>query len=179
MIHPRRDLFSTFPLGHYNAYKVGGRCYRKDKFTGNSLNHFLLMHFPSFLKAQGGSSSHHIGEEEISTQKWCSSQPTYLNGLPYIGGLSSQLMLRKALKVKTGRCRGIAYSKILTKASLVVQMVKNLPTMQETQVRSLCREDPWRRKWQLTSAFLPGEFHRQKSLVGYSPRDHTELDMTE
>ena len=95
------------------------------------------MHFPSFLKAQGGSSSHHIGEEEISTQKWCSSQPTYLNGLPYIGGLSSQLMLRKALKVKTGRCRGIAYSKILTKASLVVQMVKNLPTMQETQVRSL------------------------------------------
>ena len=137
------------------------------------------MHFPSFLKAQGGSSSHHIGEEEISTQKWCSSQPTYLNGLPYIGGLSSQLMLRKALKVKTGRCRGIAYSKILTRASLVAQMVKNLPTMQETQVRSLCREDPWRRKWQLTSAFLPGEFHRQKSLVGYSPRDHTELDTTE
>ena len=137
------------------------------------------MHFPSFLKAQGGSSSHHIGEEEISIQKWCSSQPTYLNGLPYIGGLSSQLMLRKALKVKTGRCRGIAYSKILTRASLVAQMVKNLPTMQETQVRSLCREDPWRRKWQLTSAFLPGEFHRQKSLVGYSPRDHTELDTTE
>ena len=36
MIHPHRDLFLTFPLCHYNAYKVEGRCYRKDKFTGNS-----------------------------------------------------------------------------------------------------------------------------------------------
>ena len=31
---------------------------------------------------------------------------------------------------------------------------------------------PWRRKWQPTPVFLPGEFHRQRSLVGYSPRDH-------
>ena len=100
------------------------------------------MHFPSFLKAQGGSSSHHM-REEISIQKWCSSQPTYLNGLPYIGGLSSHRILRKALKVKTGRCRGlIAYSKILTRASLVSQMVKNLSAMQETHVLSLCQEDP-------------------------------------
>ena len=60
------------------------------------------MHFPSFLKAQGGSSSHHM-REEISIQKWCSSQPTYLNGLPYIGGLSSHRILRKALKVKRPR----------------------------------------------------------------------------
>ena len=27
---------------------------------------------------------------------------------------------------------------------------------------------PWRRKWQLTPVFLPGKFHRQRSLVGYS-----------
>ena len=27
--------------------------------------------------------------------------------------------------------------------------------------------------------FLPGEFHRQKSLVGYCPWGHIELDMTE
>ena len=26
----------------------------------------------------------------------------------------------------------------------------------------------WRRKWQPTPVFLPGEFHRQRSLVGYS-----------
>ena len=28
---------------------------------------------------------------------------------------------------------------------------------------------PWRREWQPTPVFLPGEFHRPKSLVGYSP----------
>ena len=30
-----------------------------------------------------------------------------------------------------------------------------------------------------TLVFLPGEFHGQRSLVGYSPWDHKELDMTE
>ena len=38
---------------------------------------------------------------------------------------------------------------------------------------------PWSRKWQLTSVFLPGEFQRQRSLVGYSPWDPKESDMTE
>ena len=27
---------------------------------------------------------------------------------------------------------------------------------------------PWRRKWQPTLVFLPGEFHGQRSMVGYS-----------
>ena len=31
---------------------------------------------------------------------------------------------------------------------------------------------PWRRKWQPTPAFLPGESHGQRSLAGYSPRGH-------
>ena len=51
--------------------------------------------------------------------------------------------------------------------------------MQETWVQSGSRKIPWKKKWQPTSVFLPGEFHRQKSLVGYSPRDRKELDMTE
>ena len=38
---------------------------------------------------------------------------------------------------------------------------------------------PWRRKWQPTSVLLPGKFHGQRSLVGYSPRGCKELDMTE
>ena len=66
-------------------------------------------------------------------------------------------------------------------ASLVAQLVKNLPAMQETQVQFLGREDPlekdskestcnvgdladpwvgttpWRRAWQPTPVFLPGE----------------------
>ena len=27
----------------------------------------------------------------------------------------------------------------------------------------------WRREWQPTPVFLPGEFHEQRSLAGYSP----------
>ena len=41
------------------------------------------------------------------------------------------------------------------------------------------RRIPWRRKWQSTLAFLPGELHGQRSLVGYSPWGLRQLDMTE
>ena len=37
----------------------------------------------------------------------------------------------------------------------------------------------WRRKWQLTSVFLPGESQRWRSLVGCCLWGHTELDTTE
>ena len=37
----------------------------------------------------------------------------------------------------------------------------------------------WRRKWQPIPVFLPGEFHGQRSLVGYSPWGHKESDTTE
>ena len=60
-------------------------------------------------------------------------------------------------------------------ASLLVQTVKNLPVMQETRVWSLDQEDPWRRTWQPTPVFLPGEFHGQRSLAGYSPWGYKEL----
>ena len=38
---------------------------------------------------------------------------------------------------------------------------------------------PWRRKWQPTPVFLPGESHAQRSLLGYSPWDHKESDTNE
>ena len=41
------------------------------------------------------------------------------------------------------------------------------------------RKIPWRRKWQPTPVFLPGEPHGQRSLVGYSPQSCNELDMIE
>ena len=37
----------------------------------------------------------------------------------------------------------------------------------------------WRRKWQPTPVFLPGESHGRRSLVGYSPRGRKESDTTE
>ena len=41
------------------------------------------------------------------------------------------------------------------------------------------RKIPWKRKCQPTPVFLPGEFHGQRSLVGYSPWDYKESDTTE
>ena len=61
-------------------------------------------------------------------------------------------------------------------ASLVTQMVKDLTAMQETWVRFLGWEDPWRRAWQPTPVFLPGESHGQRSLVSYSPWGCKESD---
>jgi len=57
---------------------------------------------------------------------------------------------------------------IIQWSSLVAQLVKSLPVMRETRVQSLGGEDPWRRKWQPTPVFLPGD-HGQRSLMGYSP----------
>ena len=62
---------------------------------------------------------------------------------------------------------------------LVAQMVKNLPTMQETWVQSLVGKTSWRREWQCTPVFLPGESHGQRSLEGYRPQGHKESDTTE
>ena len=58
-------------------------------------------------------------------------------------------------------------------------MVKDLPAMQETQVQSLDGKTPWRREWQPTPVFFPGEFHGQKSLGDYSPWGCKDSDMTE
>ena len=61
----------------------------------------------------------------------------------------------------------------------MAQMVKHLPTMRETQVRSLGGKIPWRRKWQPTLVFLLEESHGWRSLVGYKPRGCKESDITE
>ena len=64
--------------------------------------------------------------------------------------------------------------------SLVAQMIENLTAMQETWVlvpgsgRSLGEGE-----WLLTPVFLPGESHKQRNLVGYSPWGCQESHMTE
>ena len=58
-------------------------------------------------------------------------------------------------------------------------MVKNLPAMQETQVQSLGWEDPLEEGMQPSLGFLPGEFHGQRCLAGYSPWSCKESDKTE
>ena len=36
---------------------------------------------------------------------------------------------------------------------------------------------PWRRKWQPTPVFLPGQFHGQRSLAGYGPWGHKRVGL--
>ena len=55
----------------------------------------------------------------------------------------------------------------------------NMQEMQKTWVGSLGWKIPWRRKWQPTPVFLPGQFHGQRSPVGHSPWGPKESDMTE
>ena len=61
-------------------------------------------------------------------------------------------------------------------------MVKNLPVSAgDTRHRfnPWVRKIPWDAKWQPTSLFLPGRFYGQRNLVGYSPWDCKESDITE
>ena len=51
--------------------------------------------------------------------------------------------------------------------------MQEMQETQETQVQSLEQE------MQPTSAFLPGKYHRQRSLAGYSPWGCRESDTTE
>ena len=51
-------------------------------------------------------------------------------------------------------------------------VVKNPPAIQETWVRSLAWVDPLEKEMVTHSSILPGEFHGQRSLVGYNPWGH-------
>ena len=62
------------------------------------------------------------------------------------------------------------------------------PLVAQIRICLQCRRpgfNPWvrkiylRREWHPTPVFLPGQFHGQRSLGGYSPWGHKELDMTE
>ena len=64
-------------------------------------------------------------------------------------------------------------------ASLVAQLVKNPPVVQETWIWSLGWEDPLEKRMATHSTLLPGESHGKRSLVGYSSWGQKEFDMTE
>ena len=66
------------------------------------------------------------------------------------------------------------------RASLVARLVKSLPAMQGTRIRSLGQEDPLEKRMATHSSILAyRDFHGQRSLVGYSLWSCKELDMTE
>ena len=56
---------------------------------------------------------------------------------------------------------------------------KNPPVMQGPQTQFLGGEDPLEKGMATHSVFLPGEFHGQRSLAGYSPWHCKKSDMSE
>ena len=62
-------------------------------------------------------------------------------------------------RVGKGVCQGHVLSPVYVTSIQVDQMVKNPPAVQEVWVRLLIGKIPWRKAWQPTSVFLPGESH--------------------
>ena len=59
--------------------------------------------------------------------------------------------------------------KYIMSYTLVTQMVKNLPAMQETQVRSLSQEELQEKGMAFHSSILAWRIPWTRSLVGYNP----------
>ena len=63
------------------------------------------------------------------------------------------------------------------------EVLKNLPAntgdVGDPGSNPWVRKIAWNRKWQPIPVFLPGKFHEQRSLVGYTSWSRKELDMTE
>ena len=98
------------------------------------------------------------------------------------GRKESDMTERLSLSVEGGRKSNIlSYYALLfqERASLMAQMVTNLPAVREAWVPSLGWEDPLEKGTVPTPGFRPGKFHGQKSLAGYSPWGRKESDMTE
>ena len=71
------------------------------------------------------------------------------------------------------------YQHVLIKGFPSGSMVKIHVQSRRWEFNPWVRKIPWRRVWQSTPIFLPGESHGQGSLVGYSPWGQKESDMTE
>ena len=64
------------------------------------------------------------------------------------------------------------------RVSLVAQCKKSTCQCRALRFDHWVEKIPWKRKWQPTPVLLPRKSHGQRSLVGYSPWGHKELDMT-
>ena len=84
-----------------------------------------------------------------------------------------------ALILECGFMFSVSASKVLGRSYTDMSfasgtLVKN-PSTCQCRRHKRCRFDPWfgkipwNRKWQPAPVFLPGKFHGQRSLVGYSP----------
>ena len=99
------------------------------------------------------------------------------HGCQYVGGLKSVMMLGLCLPQKSENAMYqefdfLFFSPLLP---LLAQTVKNLPVMLEI----LSQEDPLEMGIVPNPLFLPGQFHEQRSLMGYNQWGNKELELTE
>ena len=88
--------------------------------------------------------------------------PSLINSWPRQTGIPTSV----ATKVVLG-CSVLYYW-----ASLVAQMVKNLPAMQEIRFDTWLGKIPWRMEWWPTPVLLPEEFHGQRTPAELGALDH-------
>ena len=107
----------------------------------------------------------------------------------------SQKKKREGKKEKTGTLvaqRIFSFNSPSTDSMLVIDYILQLPRWHNHKESACqCRrckrhgfdpwvgKIPWSRKWQPTLVFLPGKFHGQRNLVGYSLWGHKESDTPE
>ena len=86
--------------------------------------------------------------------------------------------LKYTLSILQDRLYTEPYINSYSLALLVAQMVKNLLQCRRLGFDPWVGKILWRRSWQPTPVFLPGELHEQRSLAVSSPRGHKESGMT-
>ena len=97
-----------------------------------------------------------------------------LDGREFSGRIDTYICMAESLhcSLETITTLLISYTPIQNRASLVAQMIKNLPTMQETRVRSLGQEDPLEKgmathssilAWRIPWTEAPGRLQSKRS----------------
>ena len=96
---------------------------------------------------------------------WSPNLTDTVSQLPHGNGNNIKFFQVRADKIRKRKSLG-----------LVAQMVKNPPVM--WSLGSIPGSGRSSGEGNGTTVFLPGEFHGQRSLAGYSPRGHKELETT-
>ena len=120
----------------------------------------------------------------LDGELWCSCVPAGLHRTgpwgPFHKDAEPSTLLPQGLWAQKARVASFLDWKALWLLFLLVaQTIRIYLQCGRPRFDPWVRKIPWRRKWQPTPVFWPGESHGQRSLAGYSPRDHKESDTTE
>ena len=149
------DLTNIYPIWYHQSYLMS--LYHVFPIAHMNLKHSMISQSRSHIMKLKG--FHQVTFSNSSVGKESTYNARVPSSIPGSGRSSGE---------------GIVYPRQYSSASLVAQLVKNLPAMWETWVWSLGWEIPWRRERLLTPVFWPRELHGLNS-----PWGRKELDMTE